>query len=451
MAYQETTTTGYGTRLGNSFKGILTGLIMIVLGTCLLWWNEGRAVKQRDANEGALEQTIEVADISTVNAEYNGKMIHASGEARTEEILSDGLFGINENAFKISRDVEYYQWIEKTEKKTEEHLGGSETTTTTYYYEKGWTDSPVQSDKFKEAGHNNFVLARIESKDLIAQNASFGAYQLPQNFIAQIGGSEAYNVNLSEDKMDEFEKSVEKCLKQQGIQEEGKEVTENTTINDTTDNSIADSSIADSSNISVSEVDRPTIKKEETEYKYVTVDGNVVYLGQDPNNPRVGDVKITFRISRQPQMVTVWADVKGNTFCIHTEKNGYTVGGLTTGTSTLQESFQQEESANTAMAWIFRVIGVILVFFGFKGLFGILVTLLKVVPFLANIANVGVNIVCGLLAGIWSLIIIALAWIFYRPVLAIILLLCGIALTFFLIKRSKEKKSIANENFSNNK
>ncbi len=442
MAYQETTTTGYGTRLGNSFKGILTGLVMIVLGTCLLWWNEGRAVKQRDANEGALEQTIEVADISTVNPEYNGKMIHASGEAKTDEMLSDGLFGINENAFRISRDVEYYQWIEKTEKKTEEHLGGSETTTTTYYYEKGWTDTPVQSDKFKEAGHNNFVLTKIESKDLIAQNASFGAYQLPQNFIAQIGGSEAYNVNLSKDKMDEFEKAVEKCLRQQGIQGEREEVTENTIAKDTTINSAADST-----GTMVAESNKPTIIEENEDYKYVAVNGNIVYLGQDSNNPKVGDVRITFRISRQPQVVTVWADVKGNTFGIHAEKNGYTVGGLTTGVSTLQESFQQEESTNTAMAWIFRVIGVILVFFGFKGLFGILVTLLKVVPFLANIANVGVNIVCGLLAGIWSLIIIALAWIFYRPVLAIILLLCGIALTFFLIKRSKEKKNAVNEKF----
>ncbi len=442
MAYQETTTTGYGTRLGNSFKGILTGLVMIVLGTCLLWWNEGRAVKQRDANEGALEQTIEVADISTVNPEYNGKMIHASGEAKTDEMLSDGLFGINENAFRISRDVEYYQWIEKTEKKTEEHLGGSETTTTTYHYEKGWTDTPVQSDKFKEAGHNNFVLAKIESKDLVAQNASFGAYQLPQNFIAQIGGSEAYNVTLSKDKMDEFEKAVEKCLRQQGIQVDEKEVNENTITNDTTANSAADST-----DTMVAEINKPSITEENAEYKYVAVNGNTVYLGQDPNNPKVGDVKITFRISRQPQVVTVWADVKGNTFGIHTEKNGYTVGGLTTGVSTLQESFQQEESTNTAMAWIFRVIGVILVFFGFKGLFGILATLLKVVPFLANIANVGVNIVCGLLAGIWSLIIIALAWIFYRPVLAIILLLCGIALTFFLIKRSKEKKNAVNEKF----
>ena len=45
MAYTETTTTGYGTRLKNSLGGIGAGFVMFLGATCLLWWNEGRAVK----------------------------------------------------------------------------------------------------------------------------------------------------------------------------------------------------------------------------------------------------------------------------------------------------------------------------------------------------------------------------------------------------------------------
>ena len=45
MAYQEVTTTGYGTRVGNSFKSIGTGFVLLIAATALLWWNEGRAVK----------------------------------------------------------------------------------------------------------------------------------------------------------------------------------------------------------------------------------------------------------------------------------------------------------------------------------------------------------------------------------------------------------------------
>ena len=45
MAYQETTTVGYGSRVGSSFKGIGAGIVLFLAGTALLWWNEGRAVK----------------------------------------------------------------------------------------------------------------------------------------------------------------------------------------------------------------------------------------------------------------------------------------------------------------------------------------------------------------------------------------------------------------------
>ena len=67
------------------------------------------------------------------------------------------------------------------------------------------------------------------------------------------------------------------------------------------------------------------------------------------------------------------------------------------------------------------------------------VTLLKVLPFLSNIANMGVNLVCGVLAFVIGLVVIAIAWIVYRPVLGIILLAAAGALIFFLAKKNKEK------------
>ena len=45
MAYQEVTRTSYGSRVKSSFGGIFTGFLMFCIGTGLLWWNEGRAVK----------------------------------------------------------------------------------------------------------------------------------------------------------------------------------------------------------------------------------------------------------------------------------------------------------------------------------------------------------------------------------------------------------------------
>ena len=49
--YTETSYTSYGQNIGNSFKGILVGLLFLVGSMVLLWWNEGRSVAQADALE----------------------------------------------------------------------------------------------------------------------------------------------------------------------------------------------------------------------------------------------------------------------------------------------------------------------------------------------------------------------------------------------------------------
>jgi hypothetical protein len=47
---------------------------------------------------------------------------------------------------------------------------------------------------------------------------------------------------------------------------------------------------------------------------------------------------------------------------------------------------------------------------------------------------------------VWSLLVIAIAWIFYRPVLAIIILAAVGALVYFLVKRSKKNEAVADNN-----
>ena len=84
MAYQEVRTTGYGTRVGNSFKAIGGGIVLFCLGTALLWWNEGRAVKTSKMLKSAESVCVDVADVSTVDPALNGQMIHATAVAKTD-------------------------------------------------------------------------------------------------------------------------------------------------------------------------------------------------------------------------------------------------------------------------------------------------------------------------------------------------------------------------------
>ena len=400
MAYTETTTTGYGSRITSSLKGILTGFLLVIAGTILLWWNEGRAVKTAKSIKNAVEQTTPVADLATYNQALNGQMICASGFATTNDFVSDPYFGIGETAIRVERKVVFYQWIEHSQTKTEDKVGGKQETTTTYTYSQGWASSPINSGEFKDPeyqGKNFVVMSNLESADFQAKNVTVGAYILPESMISSISGSEPIAVNLAAEKIADLNKTVAQALQK-----------------------------GDS-------------------LQFVTVSQNQVYLGVNPNSPAIGDVKITFT-KVMPANVTIWARVVNNTFEHYVDaKHGKGVGGLYMGTCSLDSLQEQAESNNNFMTWLLRIVGFLLVFFGFKGLFGLLIAILKVLPFLANIANVAVSIVCGVVGFAWSLVIIAIAWLFYRPILAIALIAVVVALFIFLSKRSKEAKAPAEQ------
>ena len=70
-------------RLGDSIKGILFGLILIVGSIVLLFWNEGRSVKRyKDLKEGA--GVVVSVNSDRVDATLEGSLIHTSGMANTQ-------------------------------------------------------------------------------------------------------------------------------------------------------------------------------------------------------------------------------------------------------------------------------------------------------------------------------------------------------------------------------
>ena len=94
--------------------------------------------------------------------------------------------------------------------------------------------------------------------------------------------------------------------------------------------------------------------------------------------------------------------------------------------------------------WFLRILGVVMVIGGLKGIFGFIETILKVVPFIAGIFGWGVGLVCTVLGIVWSLIVIALAWLFYRPLLGIsLLVIAGFLIWVFAFKGKDKLKELA--------
>ncbi len=192
MSYTETTTTSWFTRIKNALVGILIGIVLILASIYFLFWNEGRAIQTyRALVEGA--GLVVSIDSAKVDAANNGKLVHISGPVKPNGAPADPTFDVSaDGALAINRQVEMYQWVEKSESKTEKNLGGSETTTTTYSYSKEWKSSYVDSSNFKRPGHDNPPFAVDDSRTAV-DSAAVGAFTMTGDKVADLGdANQAY-------------------------------------------------------------------------------------------------------------------------------------------------------------------------------------------------------------------------------------------------------------------
>lgn len=408
MAYTETTTTSYGKRVGGSAKGILFGLILLIGGTILVWWNEGNYVKTRKAISETQGATTSVADVSTIDPALNSKVIHATAFANTADSISDSKFMVGATAISLIRNVEYYQWQEKSSSTSKDKLGGAEETVTTYTYETDWSDEPINSSEFKDPAYQgkNFTLVSFDDGEVMASKVSFGAYTLPEFLVSRISGEVPQMLSYTPEQLAQLESLI----------------TMGSDAVPTTD----------------SEVDEALVQEAAT---YVHVMDNVLYFGASPNSPSVGDVRITFT-KINPAEVSIIAKVVGSTFEPYTAKNGRDFSKLAMGAVSAERMFDQAHKGNSFLTWALRIAGLLLIIWAFRNIFGIITMLLKVLPFLSKIVGVGVGLVCSVLGFAWTLVVLSLAWLFYRPIIGIALIAIAVGLVIFLRSRGKGKKGI---------
>ena len=387
MAYQVKTTTSYGQRLNKAIKGIVGGFIAFIAGTILLFWNEGNFIKNKRAIQEAEGACVAVEDVSKIDASLNNLLVHASAFADTSDTLEDALFGVSATAIALKRKVEYFQWVENEKTTKKDKIGGGEETVTTYTYEKKWVSKPVNSGAFKDPEYQgrNKVLATVDDKDLRAENVTFGAYTLPAFFISSISGDKPVEPNLTPELMAQW-----------GGQLGGENM--------------------------------------------IHTSANTVYFGATLGGAEIGDVRITLN-KVMPADVSIIGKVVGSTFGRFTAKNGKTFARLEMGAVSMEEMFAAAHSENVILVWILRLVGILLVIGGLKGIFQIVETLFKVLPFLANIVGAGVGLICGVFGFAWSLLVISIGWLFYRPLIGIPLVVVAVAGIWWLKKKAAEKKA----------
>ena len=373
--FSHVTSKSWFSRMGSAFGGIITGIILIIIASILLFWNEGRAVKRdKTLNEGiGLVLSVKPDAVLPAN---DGKLIHISGKAVVNDTLKDDLLNISTKAVRLDRNVEMLQWAEKTDSKTREKLGGGTETVTTYRYELAWSNKMIDSAKFRHpAGHENTLSFPVSSKTVTAQNVTVGAFALNPSQIARVG-----------------------TLTNQPL----------------TNDNIVNGKFGD---------------------KFPTIVNGIMYVGSQTHN-KAGDVRISLKVAK-PGNVSVIARQVGNSFRPYKTTVGGTISLLQNELVPADEMFQTAVDANTTLTWILRGVGFFMMFVGFKMTLRVLAVTASVIPILGSIVGGASTIVSFLLALIISFFIIAIAWVFYRPLIGFAILAVAIIAAIALVWRGK--------------
>lgn len=408
MAYTETHTKWYGSRIWDSIKWTFIWILLIIGSIVLLWWNEWRTI---DATKWLNEwQKITISwETSPVNKDLEWKLIHINGTATTDEVLNDETFFVNENALKLIRKVEMFQWKENSSSESKDNLWGSQTTTTTYTYEKVWDDSKISSANFKESGHTNPSEWLFESNKITWENIKVWDMKLSNPFISQI--NKETTIDLKEESFNNFldKNDIETAKKINGYIY----IWSNDTVTDT---------------VTITDTNTGTV---------VT---NTSTKTNAALEPKIWDLRISFSAVYPAEISAIWLQ-NTETLVSYTTKRNTKINLLQYGSVSIENMYEKAHSDNMFMAWILRAVWLLLMFIWFRMVFWLIIILAKIVPIISSILSAWVSIIAFVLTLIvwWGTIIIA--WFFVRPLVSIILIIL-IAWTIYWIKKYSQNNKI---------
>lgn len=362
MSFTETTRTSWFARLKNALVGAVIGIVLVLAAIWALVWNEGRSIKAyRALTEGAgVVVSVSADEIVPTN---EGKLVHITGKVTPQGVPSDPDFAISaDGAVALTRDVEMYQWVEKSESRSETKLGGGEETVTTYTYSREWKSGRTDSSDFRQPdGHENPELV-VDSQSFRVDQATVGVFTVSGEDVAGLGAG--------------------------------------------TDLKLGDEDVA---------------RAEDALSLPVRLERGGFYVGENPSQPRVGDLRIRFSRADLKEASFVGKQ-SGEWLKPFTASNGREIFLSASGQSSAAEMFDAAQAENTMIMWLIRIGGMVALMVGFSLCFSILGVIADVVPFVGSLVRFGTGMIALVLTVLVGPLVIAIGWFAYRPLLSLGLL-----------------------------
>lgn len=375
----ETTSKSWLSRIAGSIGGIIFGILLIIASIVLLTWNEGRAIQTaRSLAEGG-KMVIDVAS-DPIDQANSGKLIHVSGTASATAATADPEFGVSVVSLRLRRIAEMYQWEENKDEQTHKSLGGSEETTTIYTYKKVWSDRAINSQNFRQAGNHSNPPMKYDGLSVTAADATLGAFKLDAPVLDLLPTDTALRV---------------------------------------------DPGIADKI--------KPRIANAQV------VDGKI-YVAADPDTPQIGDYRISYSFAPNGPVSVIGRQARSGIASYQT-KAGDRLLMAVSGSQDASEMFKDAERFNQILTWAIRAGGMLAMWLGAYLLIRPVVIIGDVVPVFGSILSAGAGLITLAFAIVAGAVVIAIAWLWYRPLVSAGVLAVGVVVGFLLHRLAASRRA----------
>jgi len=361
-------------RFRHSVVGIFIGILLFAGAFPLHYWNEGHTLDSlKVLNEGK-DQVVDI-DAENYIAANNDKLIHATGFATTKESIVDPAFNLSVNALKYRRIVKIYQWVELVVATEEREPGQIRQPRKLVYYEKRWVSGLVRSGNFQQqVTHHNSGFLPFTDTHLYAHTVNFGEYFLESELSSQINNYTKFNFS-----------------------QENK-------------------------------------GGPDPRLLFVPYQGGY-YRGNNPSQPEIGDIKVSFEIVR-PETVSIVGRQNGHVLSAYKTKSDGNINLLRIGNYSAEQMFDQSFAKLNLTTWLRRLGGLLMMTIGLNLIQVPLSAISKIIPFAGNSVAIANGWACFLVALALSFAIIANVWIAYRPMLSYLLLALALLSFVFAAMRA---------------
>lgn len=166
-------------RFLETLGSLISGLALIVGGFVLISWNESHGLYTAQALEETQQFLVSVPS-APIDPKNNLQPVYFNGVATTSDVLRDPLLAVSQQAIKLVRNVEMYQWQEQLEKRAEKNH---------YSYSLIWSKQLIKSSQFKDPRrHQNPLQMPLRSQTWQAKKVKVGDFYLPEGFIDKMQG-----------------------------------------------------------------------------------------------------------------------------------------------------------------------------------------------------------------------------------------------------------------------